>query len=213
MLLMIMRGAGRVMRIDRVHIQLIGHTLGLLQPVIGLHRRRLHSREMCEGLQSALIVRAVAGFLDQAMRRRYHLIVVRTVTGSRRAACPNRRGTTTAAAGAASRVSTGTDMMLQVGILRQHVVQVVRMMVMIVGPVAGSRGIRRIDGEQDSQIIASSSHGNRNATNTSLRVLVRLYLVMIVQVTMGRQHGVLMHLGQVVVLLLLMMVLMMIGRG
>lgn len=219
MLLVMVRGAGGVMRVDRVHVQLLGHALRLLQPVIALG---LHRREVRERLQPALVVRAVAGLLDLAMRRRHHLIIVRAVTGGRRAGRPHRRGTTAAAAGAASRGSSGANMMLQVGILRQHVVQVVRMMVMIVGPVAGPGRVGRVDGEEDTQVIAPGPHGSGDAAHSSLHVLVSLDLVvvmllLIVQVTMGRQRAVLMHFAQMVMLLrlllMMMLMLMMIGRG
>lgn len=105
--------------------------------------------------------------------------------------------------------------MLQVGIL-QHVVQVMRMVVMVVGSVAGSGGVRRIDGEEDAQVIAPGPHGGGDTAHSSLHVLVRVYVVvmlllllllLIVQVTVSRQRAVLMHLGQVVMLLLLMMML------
>lgn len=68
LILMMMRGTGgRMMRVDRVHIQLIGDALGLLQPVISLHRRWLHGREMGKGLQSALITGAITSFLGLPM--------------------------------------------------------------------------------------------------------------------------------------------------
>lgn len=37
LVLMMMGGAGGVVRVNRIDVQLIGHTLGFLQPVIGLH--------------------------------------------------------------------------------------------------------------------------------------------------------------------------------
>lgn len=90
LILMMMRGSGRVMRVNRVHVQLIGHALGLLQPVISLYRC-LHGREMRKGLQPTLVIGAITSFLGLPMRRQA-LIVVRTVAGGRGATDgPHRR--------------------------------------------------------------------------------------------------------------------------
>jgi len=138
LVLMMMRGAGggRVMRVDRVHVYRIGHAIGLLQPVICLHRRRrLHGRKMREGLQSTLIVRTVAGLLGLAVRRRETLLVVWTVAGGWRTAADgsHRRG-----------AATRADLMLQIGLLGQHVFQMMlrRVMVMIAATVVGRSSVR-----------------------------------------------------------------------
>lgn len=195
LILMMMRGAGgRVMRVDRVHVQLIGHALGLLEPVISLHRRRwLHGGEMREGLQSALIARAVTGLLGLPMRRRQALIVVRTVTGGRGTPDgPHRRRTAaaTASATAAGRRSTSANLMLQIRLVGENVLQVVRrVMVMIAAAVAG-RGVRRGEiREEHSQIIAPRApHSRGDAAHASVHVLVGLLmmrmLLRILQMTM-----------------------------
>ena len=182
LILMMMRGSGgRVMRVDRVHVQLIGHALGLLEPVISLHRRRwLHGGEMREGLQSALIARAVTGLLGLPMRRRQALIVVRTVTGGRGTPDgPHRRRTAAAAASAAGRRGTSANLMLQIRLVGENVLQVVRrVMVMIAAAVAG-RGVRRGEiREEHSQIIAPRApHCRGDAAHASVHVLVGLLMM------------------------------------
>lgn len=185
LILMMMRGSGgRVMRVDRVHVQLIGHALGLLEPVISLHRRRwLHGGEMREGLQSALIARAVTGLLGLPMRRRQALIVVRTVTGGRGTPDgPHRRRTAAAAAAsatAAGRRGTSANLMLQIRLVGENVLQVVRrVMVMIAAAVAG-RGVRRGEiREEHSQIIAPRApHRRGDAAHASVHVLVGLLMM------------------------------------
>lgn len=133
LILMMMGGAGMMRVVDRVDVQLIGHAVGFLQSVIGLHRRRwLHSREMRERLQSALISGTIAGLLDLTVWRREIVIVVRTVARGRRAADGPHRWRT-----AASRGSRASADLMQIRLLGQYVFEMVRMMVMIAAPVAG----------------------------------------------------------------------------
>lgn len=176
--------------------------------MISLHRRWLHGREMREGLQSALISGTVTSFLGLSMRRRQALIVVRTVTGGRGTTDSPHRRRATAAIG---RQCTPANLMLQIRLVGENVLQVVRrvmmMMVMMVAAGVARRGVRGGEiREEYSEIIARSDipHGRGDA-DTSVHVLVgllvMLMLLRIVQVTVsGRKSddGVLMHLGQVV---------------
>lgn len=206
LILMMMRGAGgsSMMRVDRVHVYRIRHTIGLLQPVICLHRRRrLHSREMREGLQSTLIIGTVAGLLSLAMRRRETLLVMRTVTGGWRTTAngSHRRG-----------AATRTDLMLQIGFLREHVLQMMRrVMVMIAAAVIAGRSVRRrqirkkhISGSFTQQIVQvvapCTSHSRGDAAHISVYVVVgflMMVLLRILKMTVGgRQDGdMLMHFG------------------
>lgn len=182
LVLMMMRGTGgRVMRVNRVHVQLIGHALGLLQPVIGLYRW-LHGREMREGLQSSLVTGAITGFLGLPMRRRQALIVVRTVTGGRGTTDgPNRRraSTTDAAASAAGRRGTGANLM-QIRLVGQHVLQVVRRVMVMVAATVARRDVRGEIRKQYTQIITPRApHGRGDAAHSSVHVLVRLLMMLV----------------------------------
>lgn len=182
-LMMMMRGTGgRVMRVNRVHVQLIGHALGLLQPVIGLHRW-LHGREMREGLQSSLVTGAITGVLGLPMRRRQALIVVRAVTGGRGTTDgPHRRraSTTDAAASAAGRRGTGANLMLQIRLVGQHVLQVVRRVMVMVAAAVARRDARGEIRKEYTQIIAPRApHGRGDAAHSSVHVLVRLLMMLV----------------------------------
>ena len=82
---MMMRRADSVMSVYRVHVNLIGDSVGILaKAVVRLYRGRwLHSCQMGVRL-SPLLARAVSSLcLPLAMRRRELLILVRATTGTR----------------------------------------------------------------------------------------------------------------------------------
>lgn len=191
LILMMMWGAGaRVMRVDRVDVQLIGDAVGLLQPVIRLHRRRLHRREVREGLESALIGGTVTSILDRPMRRRQGLIVVRTVTGGRGTTDGSHRRRAASASTGAATTGTGrrSANLMQIRLVSQHVLQVVRRVVVMIRATVARRGVRRGDiiEERAQVIVPGDPHGRTDAAHTSVHILVgllMLVLLRIVQVT------------------------------
>lgn len=107
-LLMMMRRSDSVMSVYRIHINLIGDSVGVLaKAVVRLYRgRRLHSCQMSVRL-SPLLARTVSSLrLPLAMRRRQFLILVRTTTGTRWATGSKRRWASTTAATSAAAAST-----------------------------------------------------------------------------------------------------------
>lgn len=148
--------------------------------------RWLHGREVREGLQSALIARAITSFLGLPMRRRQALIVVRTVTGGRGATDgPHRRraSATDAAATAAGRRGTGANLMLQIRLVGQHVLQMMRRVMVMVAATVARRDVRGEIRKEYTQVIAPRApHGRADAAHTSVHVLVRLLMMLVLRI-------------------------------
>lgn len=83
-ILMMMTGPSCVMTVNRIHVQLIGHPVGLLaKSVARLHRRRRLHRCQVRVRLPALIAGTVSSVsLAVTVRRGESLVVVRAATGT-----------------------------------------------------------------------------------------------------------------------------------